>query len=122
MAKKNSKLSKLDRIGVSESALSDEGLEDAKDVIQDVMQALETFEENRATAIESFGEAANYHEERDWESRDSSLDDAAEAIEEMSSQLDEIEMQSEWVSLPDGRLEALRKAIEDVREHLGVLI
>ena len=116
------KLGKLDRMGVSESTLSDEGLEDAKDVLQDVMQALETYEENRATAIEAFQEAAGYHEERDWEARDSSLEDANSAVEEMSSQLDEIEMQSEWISLPDGRLEKLRKDIEEVREHLGHLV
>jgi len=116
------KLSKLDRMGVSESALSDEGLEDAKDAIQEVMSNLETFEDNRAQAIESFGEAVNYHEEHDWESRDSSLDEAQTAIEEMSGALDEIEGQSEWVSLPDGRLEALRKVIEEVREHLESLI
>jgi hypothetical protein len=116
------KLSKLDRMGVSESALSDEGLEDAKDAVQEVLTALETFEEHRAAAIEAFGEANGYHEERDWESRDSSLEEAQTAIEEMSSQLDEIEGQSEWVSLPDGRLETLRKLIEEVREHLENLI
>ena len=116
------KLNKLDRMGVSESALSDEGLEDVKDVIQDVMQALETFEENRASAIEQFGEAASYHEERDWESRDSSLEEANNAVEEMTSQLDEIEQQSEWISLPEGRLEMLRKTIEEVRGHLEELV
>jgi hypothetical protein len=114
------KLSKLDRMG--ESALSDEGLEDAKDAVQEVLTALETFEEHRATAIGSFGEATSFHEERDWESRDSSLDEAQTAIEEMSGALDEIEGQSEWVSLPDGRLESLRKLIEEVREHLESLI
>lgn len=116
------KLSKLDRIGVCESALSEEGLEDAKDAIQTVFDNLDTFEEHRAGAIEAFGEAQNYHEERDWESRDSSLDEAQNAVEEMSSALDEIEGQSEWISLPDGRMETLRKTIGEVQEHLGSLI
>lgn len=116
------KLSKLDRIGVSESALSDEGLEDAKEVIEQIMEHLETFEEQRALAIECFQEASNYHEERDWGSRDNSLGDAQNAVEEMSGALDEIEMQSEWISLPGGRLETLRKVIAEVREHLERLI
>jgi hypothetical protein len=116
------KLSKLDRMGVAESTLSDEGLEDAKDAVQGVLEHLENFEEQRTAAIDGFTEAQGYHEERDWESRDSSLDEAQTAVEEMSSALDEIEGQSEWVSLPDGRLEALRKVIEEVREHLENLI
>jgi chromosome segregation ATPase len=116
------KLSKLDRMGVSGSALSDEGLEDAKEAIQNVLEHLDTFEEKRAEAIENFQTAVSNHEEREWEDRDSALDEAQGALDEMSSALDEIEMQSEWVTLPDGRLEMLRKTIEEVREHLGVLI
>jgi hypothetical protein len=116
------KLSKLDRMGVAESTLSDEGLEDAKDAIQGVLEHLENFEEQRTAAIDGFTEAQGYHEERDWESRDSSLDEAQTAVEEMSSALDEIESQSEWVTLPDGRLETLRKMVADVQEHLEALI
>lgn len=116
------KLSKLDRMGVSESTLSDEGLEDAKEAVQGVLEYLEAFEEQRTAAIDGFTEAQGYHEERDWESRDSSLDEAQTAVEEMSSALDEIEGQSEWVTLPDGRLETLRKMVADVQEHLGHLI
>ena len=116
------KLGKLDRMGVAESALSDEGLEDAKEAIQDVLQYLENFEEHREAAISGFTEAQSYHEERDWESRDNSLDEAQGAVEEMSSALDEIEGQSEWVSLPEGRMETLRKTIGEVQEHLGSLI
>jgi hypothetical protein len=115
------KMNKLDRMAVAGEALADEGLEDAKEAIQDVLQHLETFEENREQAIGSFGEATSYHEERDWESRDSSLDEAENAITEMTSALDEIEMQSEWVSLPEGRLEKLRKTVTEVEEHLGFL-
>jgi hypothetical protein len=116
------KLSKLDRMGVAESTLSDEGLEDAKDAVQGVLEHLENFEEQRTAAIDGFTEAQGYHEERDWESRDSSLDEAQTAVEEMSSALDEIESQSEWVTLPDGRLETLRKMVADVQEHLEALI
>lgn len=119
MAKKPGK---LDRMGIAESVLSDEGLEDAKEAIQGVLEHLENFEEQRTAAIDGFTEAQGYHEERDWESRDSSLDEAQTAVEEMSSALDEIESQSEWVSLPEGRLETLRKMVEEVQGHLGELI
>jgi acyl-CoA reductase-like NAD-dependent aldehyde dehydrogenase len=115
-------LNKLDRMGLSESALGEETLEEVKDNLAEAMASLETFEEQREAAAESFAEAASYHEERDWESRDDSLNTAAEAVEEMSGALDEIEGQSEFVTLPDGRMETMRKMIEDVREHLGALI
>lgn len=119
MAKKPGK---LDRMGICESALSDEGLEDAKEAVQNVVEHLESFEESRTAAIDGFTEAQSYHEERDWESRDSSLDEAQTAVEEMSSALDEIEGQSEWVTLPDGRMEALRKMVAEAQEHLGYLL
>lgn len=116
------KLGKLDRMGVSESALSDEGLEDIKDAIQDVATTLETFEENRAQAIESFGEAQGHHEEREWEERDSALEEAQSAVDEMSGALDEIESQTDVIKLPDGRLETLRKTVKEVQGHLEALI
>jgi hypothetical protein len=115
------KMNKLDRMAVAGETLADEGLEDAKDAIQDVLQHLETFEENREQAIGSFGEATSFHEDRQWEDRDSALEEADNAITEMTSALDEIEMQSEWVSLPEGRLEKLRKTVTEVEEHLGFL-
>jgi acyl-CoA reductase-like NAD-dependent aldehyde dehydrogenase len=116
------KLGKLDRMGVSESTLGEESLEDVKDGVAEAMTALETFEEQRNAAVEAFTEAASHHEERDWESRDSALDEAQSAVEEMSVALEEIESQSEFVNLPDGRMETIRKMLEDVREHLGHLI
>jgi len=116
------KPNKLDRMGIAESALSDEGLEDAKEAIQDVQGHLENFEDQREAAINAFTEAAGYHEERDWESRDSSIDEAQTAVDEMNSALDEIEAQSEWVSLPEGRMETLRKTLTEVEEHLGFLL
>jgi hypothetical protein len=116
------KLGKLDRMTACEELLSDEGLEDAKEAVQGVLEHLESFEEQRTAAIDGFTEAQGYHDERDWESRDSSLDEAQTAVEEMSSALDEIEAQSEWVTLPEGRLEKLREMVEEAREHLGSLI
>lgn len=116
------KMGKLDRMGVAESALSEEGLEDAKDVIQDVLTALESFEEQRETAIGAFTEAQSYHDEREWDSRNDSLEEAANAVEEMSAALDEIEGQSEWVTLPEDRMETLRKVISEVQEHLDALV
>src|SRR3954447_11700131 len=116
------KLGKLDRMGVSGSTLGEESLEDVKDGVAEAMTALETFEEQRNAAVEAFTEAASHHEERDWESRDSALDEAQSAVEEMSVALEEIESQSEFVNLPDGRMETIRKMLEDVREHLGHLI
>ena len=113
---------KLDRMGIAESALSDEGLEDAKEAIQEVADKLDTFEEYRTAAIDAFTEAQGYHEEREWESRDSSLDEAQTAVEEMDAALNEIEGQSEWVTLPEGRMETLRKTISEVQDHLGNLI
>jgi len=116
------KLSKIDRMGVSESTLEEESLEDVRDGVAEAMNALEAFEEHRNAAAEAFTEAVSHHEERDWESRDASLDEAQTAIEEMSTALDEIETQSEFITLPDGRMETVRKLIEDVREHLENLI
>ncbi len=116
------RLSKLDRMGVAGEALSDEGLEDTKDAISDVLGHLEEFEDSRAQAIQSFEEAANYHEDRDWDSRDSSLEEAADAVEAMSTALDEIEVHTDVLTLPEGRMETLRKQVEEVQGHLGELI
>jgi predicted nucleic acid-binding Zn-ribbon protein len=115
-------LNKLDRMGLSESALGEETLEEVKDNVAEAMAALESFEEQREAASDSFGEAQGYHEERDWESRDSSLDEAAGAIDEMSSALDEIESHSDVVKLPDGQMETLRKMVSEIQEHLGHLL
>jgi hypothetical protein len=115
------KMGKADRMSVCESTLSDEGLEDAKEAVQDVLQHLETFEEQRTAAIDAFTEAQGYHDEREWDERNNALDEAQTALEEMTSALDEIEAQSEWVALPDGRLTTLRKMVADTEEHLGFL-
>jgi small-conductance mechanosensitive channel len=115
-------LNKLDRMGLSESALGEETLEEVKDNLAEAMAALETFEEQREAAAESFAEAANYHEERDWESRDSSLDEASGAIDEMSEALDQIEIHTDVINLPDGQMEKMRKMVTEIQEHLGHLL
>ena len=94
------KLNKLDRMGVSEAALTEESLEEVIDGVREGLTALETFEEQREACGEAMNEAASHHEERDWESRDSSLDEAMGAIEEMSSALDDIEVHTDVISLP----------------------
>jgi hypothetical protein len=47
-------LNKLDRMGLSESALGEETLEEVKDNVAEAMAALESFEEQREAASESF--------------------------------------------------------------------
>ena len=115
------KMGKLDRMGVAESKLSEAGAEDIKEIVEEISNALETFEEQRAAAEEAFAEAVNYHDERDWESRDSSLEEAATAVEEMSEALETIDA-SAYVNVPEERLEEWRDTISEVREHLGLLI
>jgi predicted nucleic acid-binding Zn-ribbon protein len=109
-------------MGLSESALGEETLEEVKDNLAEAMASLETFEEQREAAAESFAEAANYHEERDWESRNSSLEEADGAIAEMSDALDEIEIHTDVIKLPDGQMEKMRKMVTEIQEHLGHLL
>jgi DNA repair ATPase RecN len=111
------KMGKLDRMGVIESTISD-----AEDLSETAQSAIETFDEQRDACNDAVAEAQGYHEERDWESRDSSLEEAMNALDEMSSALDEIESQSEYVTVPEERMEELRKMVGEVREHLEAIL
>src|SRR4051794_11088111 len=115
-------LNKLDRMGLAESALGEETLEEVKDNLAEAMASLETFEEQRSAAAEAFAEAQGYHEERDWDSRNSSLEEADGAIAEMSDALDEIEIHTDVIKLHDGQLETMRKMVTEIQEHLGHLL
>ena len=116
------KMSKLDRMSITEGALGEDSLEDIKEAVTDAMTTLEKFEDNRTSAAESFAEAQNYHEERDWESRDSSLEEADGALTEMSEALDEIETVFDVITLPEGRMETMRKMVSEAQDHLANLL
>jgi hypothetical protein len=113
---------KLDRMSVSESILAEVTASDIMDAFNEIVQAMQDFEETREAAEQHFGEAAQYHEERDWDARNDSLNEAQSAIGSMGEALDLIEANTDWHHIPEDRMAAMRKAVDDVENHLGYLV
>lgn len=116
------RMSKLDRMNLAESALADVDASDLKDIWQQAADAAEKFEESRQEAEQALGEAGSYHEERDWESRNDSLDSAQTAVESMREALEEFDNVAEFVVVPDGRREQFDTLVGEIQEHLDNLI
>jgi hypothetical protein len=115
-------MSKADRISTSESLLSEASIEDIKDVFQAIEQALTEFEDARSEAQEAFAEALSYHEEREWEYRDDSLNTAQEAIERMRDSIGTLDDYDEWHAIPEDRIAIMRDHMAQVETNLGFLV
>jgi ferritin-like metal-binding protein YciE len=104
-----------------ESILGEDTAEDVKDEIASGAQALENFEEARSEAAEAFAEAFGYHEERQWEDRDSILEGINDHIERMSNALDELDGFGVIV-IDESRYDGWRVMIEKAQAALDGLL
>jgi len=118
------RLSKLDRMSEAESALADIDISDLRDEWQEAASAAEDFDEARQEAEQGFGEAGAYHEERDWDARDGSLETAQESVERMKDALDRLteKVDTGVVRMAPERLAAVSKCVSDAQDHLDNLI
>jgi hypothetical protein len=116
------KMSKADRMSTSESLLADASIEDIRDVFQAIEVALTEFEDARSEAEEALAEALSYHEERDWESRNSSLEGAQERVEQMRDQINTLDEYTEWHQIPEDRMALMLDAVGQVESNLGFLM
>jgi DNA repair ATPase RecN len=116
------KMSKIDRMNDAESIAGEDSLSDIPNRLQEVLTAVEEFEERRATVESSLNDAASYHEDREWDARNDSLDEANTAVEEMGDLLGTIEENAEILGIDDERMEGLNQMVEKLRSHLSELI
>jgi ferritin-like metal-binding protein YciE len=104
-----------------ESILNEDTAEDIKDEIAGAAQAIENFEEARSEAADGFAEAFGYHEEREWESRDGTLEGINDNIERMSNALDELDGFG-VVVIDEHRYDGWRVMIEKAQAALDGLL
>jgi len=114
------KMSKAERISVSESDLADVSIEDIISPYEELLNALTEFNDARGEAEEALSNALGYHEEREWESRNDSLNEAVEALDRMKEAFDNID--GDWHRIDDDRMTTLRLVMDRVEENLGVLV
>jgi uncharacterized phage infection (PIP) family protein YhgE len=117
-----SRLSKLDRISESQDVLENVDFGTIAGELQTISEAAERITESLNEAAEAFAEAQGFHEEREWDARNDALANANEAVETLSTSLDELEEGLGSLSTVEEFIEPLRGAVGKARGHLDNLI
>lgn len=107
------KTSKLDNMSFAENALGELDLNEIQESLANLASAAEEAEQARNDAESAFSEAVAAHEERDWETRDSSLEEAGGALERLREQLDILDADGGSISTE------LAAALEQANNALG---
>lgn len=120
---KTKTLNKADRLAIIEELAQENDLGEVAGHASELNKAVEAASEALQAVGNGAAEAAQFHADRDWESRNSAIEEMDGQVEEMNDALDRAEealetFTSEWTE----RLSQARFVVEQVREHDGHLM
>lgn len=117
------RMSKLDRMAAIESGMNDHTLDDFKEYVDTLQAMVEQAQEAIEETANAAAEAVGYHEEREWESRNDSMETVNDALtnlrdEYIPSAIDALGSLSDL----DDRLSTILLTVNEAIDHADHVI